>query len=88
MNKIRDVYMPDYDEDYDGGNDGIYDTGEDDLDASDCCWECGREAITYCGCCGVPLCIMCSEMGAGFCGRKHSKEEWTKYAKTLRGEPK
>jgi hypothetical protein len=29
---------------------------------------CGREALEYCCCCGAPLCFMCFEVGAGFCG--------------------
>ena len=31
---------------------------------------CGRDSDEACECCGAPLCFMCFEIGAGFCGRE------------------
>jgi hypothetical protein len=37
---------------------------------------CGREMLVQCECCGAPLCGMCSEVGAGFCGNGCPTEAW------------
>jgi len=38
------------------------------------CW-CGGDGIDQCDCCGVDLCPMCYELGAGFC-QGCPTEEW------------
>jgi len=54
----------------------IYGDFDDDLDDDDsyspdedeeCCGECDDVAVDECQCCGKPLCVMHSEIGAGFC---------------------
>jgi hypothetical protein len=37
------------------------------IDPENQCIECGKEALSMCGCCGAPLCHMHQETQAGFC---------------------
>lgn len=50
-------------------------------------WEnvcsCGRPGNDYCGFCGVPLCHMCFECGAGFCSGPHTREQVDDYARSI-----
>jgi hypothetical protein len=39
-------------------------------DISERCSLCRREALDDCNGCGAPLCGMCFEIGAGFCGQR------------------
>lgn len=44
------------------------------------CFHCHREtAGEQCGFCGNDLCPMCWEMGAGFCGEKHTQQQIDDY---------
>lgn len=37
------------------------------VDPENRCRECGEEAVSFCGCCGAPLCPRHEETQAGFC---------------------
>ena len=50
------------------------DWGEDVSDPLNACIDCGAEGIgEVCGQCGMPLCVMHAETGAGFCSQHPDK---------------
>lgn len=50
--------------------DDDYEDNEETISPDNYCRDCGRPAVgDQCQQCGLPLCPMCSETGAGFCKR-------------------
>ena len=58
---------------------------EPELDLENCCYYCWRESSGVCGFCGLPLCHMHFELGAGFCHEedRHTPAVIMDYAKEI-----